>query len=176
MRRIGEQKALDRLRLLKDDLKERIASDYEHRAKDCDTCETKGACCLDAHFVNVRVSKLEALAIRRVLDRLEPGHRNRVYERIETTVERYGLIEGGNETYACPLFERGTGCLVHNEAKPAPCITHACYERVEDLPPEELLEAEEQRIETLNRQVYGTSKPWLPLPLAIKKQSLVPFP
>ncbi|MEO7539069.1 MAG: hypothetical protein ABIV21_03515 [Pyrinomonadaceae bacterium] len=167
MRLISEQKAIERLRALKDDLKARIASGYEQRAKDCLTCETQGACCLDAHFVNVRISKLDSVAIRRVLDGLEPQHRESVYERISSTVERFGLTDEGAESYACPLFERGTGCLAHNDAKPAPCITHACYERAEDLPPDRILATAEQAIDSLNKQAYGMARPGLPIPLAI---------
>ena len=34
-------------------------------------CPTKGACCLDAHFVNVHISKLEAAAIVKTLENLD---------------------------------------------------------------------------------------------------------
>jgi len=166
---ISEQNGIRRLRDLKDTFRESIASGYEHRAKDCLTCETPGACCLDAHFVNVRISRLESAAIKGVLDRLEPEHRALVDERIAKSIDQYSLTAGGSETYACPLFERGAGCLVHSEAKPAACITHACYENPADLPPDELLTDAEERIDALNKQVYSVAAPWLPLPLAIRK-------
>lgn len=168
MKLISEQKALEVLRAIKHDLKDRITSNYENKAKDCLSCETQGACCLDAHFVNVRISRLEGAAIRQVLEGLDPQHRARVNDRIDMTVMHYGLTEDAGETFACPLFERGTGCLVHNKAKPAACTMHACYEDPADLPPDELLSSEENKIDALNRQVYGAVRPWLPLPLAIR--------
>ena len=71
------------------------------------------------------------------------------------------------KTYACPLFEKGVGCLVHNSAKPLPCIAHACYEREADLPPDELLTEREIKIAELNRKVYGRAEPPVPIPVAI---------
>lgn len=73
------------------------------------------------------------------------------------------------EHFACPLFERGVGCLVHEKAKPLACIAHACYEKQEDLPPESLLTEREGLIEKLNLRTYGSSKPWLPIPDALRK-------
>ena len=61
MKTLSEKQALIKLRELKNDLRANIKQNYEHRAKDCGTCETKGACCLDAHFVNVHITKLEAV-------------------------------------------------------------------------------------------------------------------
>ena len=38
------------------------------------------------------------------------------------------------------FLNRGSAVfLVHAEAKPLPCIHHACYENEKDLPPDELL-------------------------------------
>jgi hypothetical protein len=171
MKPISETRALEILGKIKADLKFEI-SNYERRAKNCATCETPGACCLDAHFVNVHISRLEAMAIRNALAELPPEARNRVEKRIDESIARYELTADGDtfaKTYACPLFEKGTGCLVHNTAKPAACITHACYETRADLPPEELQVGAEQRIDALNTRTYGRSQPWLPLPLAIKQ-------
>ena len=142
MKFLSEKIALERLHTLQTTFAEKVRERYEHRAKSCLTCETPGACCLDAHFVNVRISRLEARLIEKTLQKLPEQKRNEIYERIERSVEEYGLSEGGEvfeQTFACPLFEKGTGCFVHNEGKPLPCIHHACYERQEDLPPDELL-------------------------------------
>src|SRR5258706_4878468 len=131
MRILSKQKALERLQKLKSDFKSQISEDYEHLAKSCLTCETKGACCLDAHFVNVHISRLEAVAIRSVLQTLPERKQNQIYERIDETIKKYDLSTEGDtysQTFACPLFEKGIGCLVHQTGKPAPCITHACYE------------------------------------------------
>lgn len=172
MKRLPEKQALVRLKKVKDAYRETIVESYEHKAKSCLTCETKGACCLDAHFVNVHITRLEAVAIREVLAELPVERREAVYRRVEETVEKYDLSAEGDtfaRTFACPLFEKETGCLVHFEGKPLPCIQHACYENKADLPPDELLEEQEERVGRLNKQVYGTEPVWLPLPLWLGK-------
>jgi hypothetical protein len=161
VRFISRSKALAELKQIKDDLRSNVESNYEHRAKSCATCETPGACCLDVHFVNVRISRLEAVAIREVLDILDPSHREVVDRRINET-----RMVG--DKFACPLYEPKLGCLVHDKAKPLACIAHACYENKEDLPPDHLLTEQEARVEDLNIKTYGNSQPWLPIPLAIK--------
>jgi hypothetical protein len=170
---LSEQKALGRLRQLKDDFKQRIVKGYEHRAKSCLTCETQGACCLDAHFVNVHISRLEAVAIRQALENLPETKQCEIRLRVEETSEKYGLISEGDtyaQTFSCPLFEKGVGCLVHRTGKPVPCITHACYENAADLPPDDLQIEQEDLIDKLNVQTYGWPQPWLPLPLAIRER------
>jgi hypothetical protein len=158
MKLISQKTGLESLARRKEAYKKRIAS-FEARAKDCITCETPGACCLDAHFVNVRISRLEAANINEALKRHTLEKRSEIYQRIAQTVE----------TYACPLFEKGTGCLVHHDGKPVPCITHACYENKSDLPPDELQMIEDAAIDSLNNRVYGRGCTWLPLPLAVLK-------
>jgi hypothetical protein len=168
---LSEKKSLERLKRLKSDFKSEITETYEHRAKSCLTCETQGVCCLDAHFVNVHISRLEAVAIRQFLQNLDEQKRFEIHKRIEDAIEKYGLNTDGDtfrQTFACPLFEKGIGCLVHLGAKPAPCIQHACYENADDLPPDELLTTREGEIDALNDRTYGRPQPWLPLPLAIK--------
>lgn len=172
MKLISQQKALNRLEKLKSDFKSEISNSYEHRAKSCLTCEMQGACCLDAHFVNVHISRLESVAIRQTLDKLPDAQRRDIYDRIDSTIREYNLSGDGDtyaQTYACPLFEKGTGCLVHKTGKPLPCITHACYENAADLPPDELLSAQEKFVGALDKQTYGHPQPWLPLPLALLK-------
>ncbi|MBK8466235.1 MAG: hypothetical protein IPL32_10430 [Chloracidobacterium sp.] len=172
MKLVSQKKALERLQTIISDLKFEISNNYEHRARSCLTCETKGACCLDAHFVNVHISRLEAVAIERSLSKLPTSHQHEIYARIEDTVEKYSLKAEGDtfaQTYACPLFEKGIGCLVHEDGKPVPCIMHACYERAEDLPPNELQIRAEYQIEDLNTRTYGKSRPLLPLPLALRQ-------
>ena len=162
MRTLAESKAISKLIEIRNDFRESIRREYEHRAKSCITCETPGACCLDAHFVNVRITKLEAIAIKNAIKELPVVLQESLAVRIEN------LTSGGElNTYACPLFEKGIGCLVHETAKPLPCIAHACYERKEDLPPDELLTEREIDIERLNQRVYGKSV-FLPIPTAIK--------
>lgn len=174
MKPISETKALVRLKEIQADFKSQISNEYEHRAKNCLTCDVQGSCCRDAHFVNVHISRLEAVNIRRALGALPEDRRAKIDRRIEESVEKYGLsVEGDTyaQTYACPLFEKRTGCLVHNEGKPVPCITHACYENVADLPPDELQAEQERRIDMLNNQTYGRHHPLLPLPLALRVSS-----
>lgn len=165
---MNEAEALTELRRVKDSYRNFIRDNFEFAAQDCGTCQTFGACCTDAHFVNVHITRLEASAIRETLERLPENERQKVYERAAETVEKYNLTTEGDtfaQTYSCPLFEPKVGCLVHAEAKPAPCIQHACYERQEDLPPNCLQENAERKIEKLNQEVYGDDWRWLPLPL-----------
>ncbi len=168
MKPLSQTKALEKLREMKLDFAEQIRRGYEHRAKDCATCPTQGACCLDAHFVNVHITRLEAAAIREVLKRLPSERRRDVEVRIGETIARYELLSAGDtfaKTYACPLFEKGVGCLVHGEAKPLACIAHACYENKEDLPPERLIDEREVDVERLNELTYRAPAKWLPLPV-----------
>jgi hypothetical protein len=173
MKTLSEKQALIKLRTLKNDFRAEIKQNYEHRAKDCGTCETKGACCLDAHFVNVHITRLETVLIKEELEKLAPKKRKEIYKRIDETVEKYGLNSRGDtfaKTFACPLFEKNIGCLIH-EVKPIPCIQHACYERKEDLPPDELQTNAEEKIERLNEQTYKQFSHWLPLPVFLQNQN-----
>jgi len=171
MKTLAETKAVNKLKSLKADYKKLISDEYETRAKNCLTCETKGACCLDEHFVNVHITKLEAVLIDKKLQEFSTEKQAEIYKRIETTIEKYDLISESSsfeKTFACPLFEKEVGCLIH-EIKPVPCIQHACYERREDLPPDELQIEMEEKIERLNEQTYRESARWLPLPIWISK-------
>ena len=168
MKIASETHALEKLHQLKSDFAARIRTEYEHRAKSCATCETPGACCLDAHFVNVQITRLEAVAIRRVLDDLP--NRDAVTARVERTIDRFDLTSEGKEFYACPLFEKGVGCLVHERGKPLPCIAHACYENKEDLPPDHRVMEQECLVEELNERTYRTPTTWLPLPVALSRR------
>ena len=160
--------ALERLREIKTAYQSDIKTNYEHKAKNCLTCEVQGVCCTDAHFVNVHITRLEAVAIQKNLENLDQEKQREVYKRVTETIETYNLTSEGDtfkQTFACPLFEKGTGCLVHS-VKPVPCIQHACYDRQADLPPDELEEEMEQKVERLNQKTYRKSK-WLPLPVWI---------
>jgi hypothetical protein len=174
MKILSEKQALQKLGAIREKFAASVQADYEHRAKSCLDCETPGACCLDEHFVNVRISRLEALAIRRVLDELPQGMRDRVDERIFAAVKKIAASHEGSapaQTYACPLFEKGFGCMVHSTAKPLPCIHHACYENAADLPPDELLSLAEIEVDRLNHRTYLKTQPLLPLPVSIMRSS-----
>lgn len=166
-----EQAALAQLQRVKTSYQSFIKLNYEHAAEDCRTCPTRGVCCTDAHFVNVHITRLEAVAVRETLlrtPRLTDEGRRAVYLRAREAVERFNLRAAGDtfkQTYSCPLYEPKVGCLVHARAKPAPCIQHACYENWEDLPPASLQARTEHRVEQLNTRVYGAAWAWLPLPL-----------
>ena len=67
MRRSTEQEALVRLQRLKRAYQRHMRVNYEHAARPCRLCPTKGICCTDAHFVNVQITRLEAVAIRETL-------------------------------------------------------------------------------------------------------------
>lgn len=170
MKFLSEKEALKRLDKTKSSYRSLIQKNYEERAKNCLTCETQGACCLDEHFVNVHISHLEAAAITHELENFSVEKQKEIYRRIEETIEKYGLNEtkeSFTNTFACPLFEKETGCLVHS-VKPVPCIQHACYERREDLPPDELQTETEAKIERLNRQTYKKNAEWRSLPVYLK--------
>ena len=172
MKLLSETSALKKLALLRERFVRAIRESYESRAKSCAACTTPGACCLDEHFVNVRITRLEGAAIRNTIDQLDEKSRLAVYERVEQAVVKYGLSMGGDvdrQTYSCPLFEPGRGCLVHETAKPLPCIHHACYEKRADLPPGSLLDEAEEKIARLNAMVYGRKTSVLPLPVMISR-------
>lgn len=170
MRSISRQRAIEKLAAIRSDFRSEIAAKYEHRAKSCLSCETPGACCLDAHFVNVRITRLEAEAIARALDELPADIHEAVRKRTADCIRIYKLdevLESETATYACPLFERGIGCLVHETAKPLPCIAHACYDSQDDLPPDDLLDDAESAIYDLNVRTYHQFHQPSPIPLAI---------
>ena len=173
MKILSEKRALTKLRELKADYQNLIKTEYEGKAKNCLTCETKGACCLDAHFVNVHITRLEAAAIHQSLEKLSSERQREIYRRIENAIDKYDLKTSGDtfaQTFACPLFEKGIGCLVHSTGKPAPCIQHACYENKTDLPPDTLQENVERQIERLNKLTYKNDWSWLPLPIWISRR------
>lgn len=151
---------IEKLAKIREAFRVEIATRFEQRAKACSSCKTPGVCCLDEHFVNVRVSRLEAAAITGAVRSLGAPARAAIRERLET-------ISPEAEFYACPLYQPGVGCLVHNTAKPLPCIAHACYERKEDLPPDELLSKREIEIDALSRRVYGRGQLLMPIHTAL---------
>lgn len=177
MKLLAEKQALLKLAELRDGFAREIREGYEHKAAPCLTCSTPGACCLDAHFVNVHISRLEATVINAKLNSLSAAHRSEVLSRVSQTIEKYDLTRDGDtfdQKFACPLFEKGTGCLVHDDGKPVACMVHACYDDASDMPPDELQFKQERRIDRLNELTYGKSEPWLPLPVAIKTYSRTP--
>lgn len=171
MKALSEATALAHLQREKRAYQSHIKLTFEPAARDCRACPTPGVCCTDAHFVNVHITRLEAVAMRETIartPRLTETDRRAVYARARAAVEHYHLRPGGDtfaQTYSCPLFAPGTGCLVHARAKPAPCIQHACYDNWADVPPTSLQWRTERRVEQLNDQTYGTAWAWLPTPL-----------
>lgn len=167
--------ALTALRRVKLKYQKHLQFAYEDAAQDCATCPTVGACCLDAHFVNVHITRLEAVAIAEKLATLPAPVRQAVKLRAQDAISDYNLSDEGDtfaRTFACPLFVHGVGCLVHEGGnKPAPCIQHACYENAADMPPIGLQARVEAEIESLNTEVYGTDWRWRPLPLWLAQSS-----
>lgn len=171
MKYLSETKAIESLREVRESFAEEIRKGFEHKAKPCSVCESPGKCCLDEHFVNVRISRLEAVAIANAVKEFPDAIRARVIDRIDSSIAKYALLDDRDDeikTYSCPLFESGIGCLVHETAKPLPCIAHACYENEKDLPPDELLAEREIEIEKLNEKTYGKAEPLRPIPVAVK--------
>ena len=172
MKTLNQNKGLVELANLRENFRNRIESDFEPAAKDCLTCDVKGSCCTDAHFVNVHISRLEAVAIGEAIAGLDQRLRMRVLTRNSESLaamNRQSDSKTFEKSYSCPLFEKGIGCLVHQTAKPFPCINHACYENESDLPPSELLVAAEKKISRLNERVYRKNWNWLPIPEWIEK-------
>ena len=172
MKLTSESKAIGLANKIKAEFAAEVRENYEHKAKDCSSCATPGACCLDAHFVNVHITRLEAAAIENVLARLPEAKRQDVYRRIDGAVTKFDLSSEGDtfqKKYACPLYENGTGCLVHHEGKPLPCIQHACYEKPEYLPPDRLMNERSAAIELLNFRCYTEPPRWLPLPVYLSE-------
>ncbi len=172
MKLLPETKGFNRLSEIRQEFRRGITENYEHKAVSCSACRSPGACCLDEHFVNVRITRLEAAAIAKHLNELGPETVREVFDRIEAAIERYSLAVGDSfaRTYSCPLYVSGIGCMVHNAAKPLPCIAHACYENKSDLPPDELLESAEARVGELNRKVYGKNDAYEPIPVAVRRR------
>ncbi len=162
-------RALTQLRRIKQRFACYIGKTYGHLAADCATCPTP--CCADAQFVNVHIVRLEAKAMLATLQNSPkhgPARVREVLARAADAVARYGLTETGDtfgQTYACPLFEPGVGCLVHWKAKPAACIQHGCYERWEDLPETGTQRRVERQVAALDAAVHGAPSTWLPIPL-----------
>src|SRR5438067_12604234 len=98
-RRQSEQEALAQLQRVKAAYQSFIKINYEHAAQDCRTCPTRGVCCTDAHFVNVHITRLEAVAIRETLartPRLDADRRRTIYKSAREAVERYKLNAAGD--------------------------------------------------------------------------------
>src|SRR2546423_15332138 len=106
-RKQSEPEALAQLQRVKTAYQSFIKLNYEQAAEDLRTCPTRGVCCTDAHFVNVNITRLEAVAIRETIartPRLNEQKRQAIYERARRAVERYGLSAGGDtfaQTYSC---------------------------------------------------------------------------
>jgi hypothetical protein len=169
MRYRSESKALIELTRIRQCLRASVEP-YETKATDCGVCDTRGACCQDEHFVNVRVTHLEATAIRNAVDLMPTEIQNAVYQRATVAVQKLQpKLEAAarHQTYSCPLYHPELQCLVHDTAKPSACIVHACYEKREDLPPDDILESAEASAAELNLRVYGRLRASMPIPVAI---------
>ncbi|REJ75287.1 MAG: hypothetical protein DWQ47_07315 [Acidobacteria bacterium] len=172
MKTLGENKAIELLKEVRERFRSTVKTRYETRAKDCGTCEVRGSCCVDEHFVNVHISSLEAAAIKKSVKEMPEAMRRRVIKKAGAESKRFKDEAGTDSfyfTYSCPLYDRNKGCLVHKSAKPLPCINHACYEKKEDLPPERLLESAERQVGVLNSRVYGNAWTLEPIPVWISR-------
>ncbi|KAF0242987.1 MAG: hypothetical protein FD167_3817 [bacterium] len=163
MHKMPENKALVQLRRVKQGFSDYIQQNYAAKAKDCRTCTM--VCCLDSEFVNVNITRLEAVAIWHTLknsSRVNPEKFQEIIERTRKTINKYQLKTEGDtfgQTYGCPLFEKGVGCLVHWKAKPAPCVQHGCYDDWHDLPDTKEFARVERKVEQLNSRVYQDQEP-----------------
>jgi len=165
MRAKSKSSLIKSLATIRDEFRAKISGEYEIRAQPCAKCMTPGICCTDRHFVNVEISELEAEAIYRSIQRLDPKLQARIFGRVDH--EAKILFSRSTGKYSCPLFEAGIGCTVHETAKPLPCIFYSCYHRSEDLPPDGLLESAEKSVALLNRLVYLRAPKYRPIPIAL---------
>jgi hypothetical protein len=162
--------ALRKLKGIKDAYQILIRENFEFKAKSCISCETKGICCQDEHFVNVHITQIEGIAILEALEK--KGKRDEVLIRNSAAVKKYALAESGDtfdQTFSCPLYEKDYGCLIHEDGKPIPCISHACYEKKADLPPSFLQDRAEFKIAELDAGLFSAPAKLLPLPLWLEK-------
>lgn len=173
MHKLPETKALIQLRRVKQGFSDYITQNYSAKAKDCRTCTT--VCCQDSSFVNVNITRLEALAIWQTLknsSRISSEKFQEIIERTRKAVAKYQLKLTGDtfsQTYSCPLFEDGVGCLVHWKAKPAPCIQHGCYDDWRDLPDTKEFSRIERKVEQLNSRVYSDQENYATIPVWLVK-------
>lgn len=170
---LKESQALVKLREIKQAFARYIGRTFGHLAADCSVCQTP--CCADAQFVNVNITRLEARAMLQTL-RASPKHGpskvEHVLQRARQAIQQYQLSETGDtfeKTYACPLYEKGIGCLAHWKAKPAPCIQHGCYERWQDIPETVTLYRVERHVRKLNEQVYQGPSEFMTIPVWLVK-------
>ena len=89
MKTLSESAGLEKLGEIRERFRRQISDGYERNAMSCAECSTPGACCLDAHFVNVRISRLEAVAIKRKLKSLPVGEYAAVVERIDDVISDF---------------------------------------------------------------------------------------
>ncbi len=163
--RISESSAIEALKRTKAAFAAEIKERYEFKAKDCAVCETAGQCCVDEHFVNVRITRLEAAAINAEIDKMPD--RRRIRFRIAAAAEK--LAASDSEFFSCPLYDASSGCRVHGPAKPLACINHACYAAAEDVPPPEQLDAAEASAARLEARAYGRCAGAFSLPFALTR-------
>ncbi len=167
---IGEGKALNLLKTFQNSFRKKIRIGFEVNALDCSECDSKGICCTDEKFVNVNITRLEAIAIGNELVQMPSDQFNSVVRKIEIAKEK--IVSSGNvdfeATYSCPLFFEGN-CLVHKTSKPISCIAHGCYSYPEELPPDTILNKAENSIGRLNSRVYKNAWNWLPLPIWLSR-------
>src|SRR5690554_796413 len=91
-RKLTRDRALSRLKAVKDRFSAYINTRYAWKAADCGACSTP--CCADDHFVNVNITRLEGEAIMRTLrlsPRITPEERDRIVACARETVRRYKL-------------------------------------------------------------------------------------
>ncbi|MBX7221697.1 MAG: hypothetical protein K1Y36_17225 [Blastocatellia bacterium] len=173
VQKLTENRALVQLREIKQGFARYIDRNFGRFAEDCSKCTTP--CCADAQFVNINITRLEARAMIETLresSKYGPDKVAEVLDRAQATATTYGLSEEGDtfeKTYACPLFEKGVGCLVHWKAKPAPCIQHGCYENWQHLPEAGTLRRVERTVARLNEQVYEKPVEFLTIPVWLLK-------
>src|ERR687890_1242064 len=99
MKKLTEAAALARLQREKAAYQSNVKVNYEPAARSCRACPSPGVCCTDAHFVNVHITRLEAVAMRDTLartPRLSEDERRAVYVRAREAVGRYGLRPSGD--------------------------------------------------------------------------------
>jgi hypothetical protein len=102
------------------------------------------------------------------LQKLPIEKQKEIYCRIEQTIENYDLKSSGDtfaQTFACPLFEKEIGCLVHASGKTRRVHSACVLRKQTGFAARRVTVGSRNEIERLNEQTYKTSARWLSLPV-----------
>jgi Fe-S-cluster containining protein len=140
----------------------------DRAAREVRSCEGCPAKCCRVGFNSMKITRIEAEALRRRLAKPDLAPLlPEILRRAEEEVRTRGLATDPDATYDCPLLSPEGRCLVHGPAQPAGCLTFrpvsdgGCDH---DLP---LFHRREPEIAKAERAAWGRLAPVLSIPEAI---------